>query len=400
MNPPPLLFMLGALMSCAAFGVSSRSPCADTFRLQPEGYASARTIPEAPSGASILSRTVAECRVGRDADSLLGIDLQCPKTLGSQWPVRADDGVRSGFRKAAYILAQTGSAVPLPVPTVQAQGKTNEAFDCYAVESRSHDYEVGNYAQAFKEMEALASEQCPKAEHLLAVMYAKGQGVKRDLVHTYAWLLLALSEGVTRFGGSGAGAPLLSDDSEEFEIVRFGAQLTDEQLAEAERLASSMVSPHAIAENGAIGPTGIADAIKELRSRRERYKLNGKLAALELPVIASPLLRGMTLSGGGRILAQLVRGPDSEAAPHELLFLETRMKDIANGHAGANQELKREIDIASAQGVTFAWLKRGEAVRIVRFGVNAGSASQIELSDGRVAIRRTKNTGSTTAFWK
>ena len=98
-----------------------------------------------------------------------------------------------------------------------------------------------------------------------------------------------------------------ADDSEEFEIVQFGAQLTDEQLVEAERLASTLVSRHAIAENGAIGPTGIADAIKELRSRRARYKLNGKLAALELPDIPSPLLKGMQLFGHGRVIAQLVK---------------------------------------------------------------------------------------------
>jgi hypothetical protein len=384
LKPPPLLFALGAPICCAAFDVSSGSARADSFRLEPGGYAT--TLEEASSGGTAPPRTAAEFGVGRDADAFLGIDLKLPKTLGSRWPVGADGGVRSGFPATAYILAQTDGAVALPVPAAQALGKTNdEPFDCYAVEPRSHDYEVGNYAQAFKEIESLAKEQCPKAEHLLAVMYAKGQGVKRDLVRAYAWLLLAFSEGVTPFGGSGAGAPLLGDDSEEFEIIRFGAQLTDEQLVEAERLASSMVSPHAIAENGAVGPTGIADAIKELQSRRERYKLNGKLAALKLPDIASPLLQGMKLSGGGRILAQLVRGPNSEAAPHELLFLEARMKDVANGLGGAKQDLKREIDIASAQGESFAWLKTGEAVRIIRFGVNAGFASQIELSDPRVA---------------
>jgi hypothetical protein len=147
-------------------------------------------------------------------------------------------------------------------------------------------------------------------------MYAKGQGVKQDPVHAYALLLIAFSEGVTPFGGSETGAPVLGDDSEEFEIVQFGARLTNEQLVEAEQLALTMVNRHAIAESGAIGPTGIADAIHELGARRARYKLNGKLAAVEFPDINSPLQKGMRHCGRGHVLAQLIRGANSEAIPH------------------------------------------------------------------------------------
>ena len=150
-------------------------------------------------------------------------------------------------------------------------------------------------------------------------------------------------------------------------------------------MASSIVSRHAIAENGAIGPTGIADAIHELGARRARYKLNGKFAAVELPDITSPLQKGMQHCGRGRVLAQLVRGANNEAIPHGLLFIERTMKDVGCRLDGGDQSLKQEIDIASAQGETFDWLKAGEAVRIVRFGVNAGFASQIELSDGHMA---------------
>jgi len=378
MKPLRLVFVLGALIACTANGVSLGFAHADVLHLDIEGFA---TIAKTSSEGSVLSGAVANFGVGRDTDALFGSNLRGSKSGGSQWPVDADGVVRSGFPAAVEVLAQTGGPVTLPV-----QAKTsNEPFDCYAAEPRSHYYEIGNYAQAFKEIKILATEQCPRAIHLLAVMYAKGQGVKQDLVHAYALLLVAFSEGVTPFGGSETGTPLLADDSEEFEIVQFGAQLTNEQLVEAERLASSIVSRHAIAENGAIGPTGIADAINELGARRARYKLNGKLAALKLPDIASPLLKGMQLCGRGRILAQLVRRANSEAVPHELLFIETKMKDVACGLGGGNQALKQEIDIASAHGETFDWLKSGEAVRIIRFGVNAGFASQIELSDGQVA---------------
>jgi len=370
-----LIFVLGALISCPAIGVFSGFARADALHLDFQRIA--RTTSE----GSVLARTAAKFGASRDTDALFGIDLRRSKTRGSQWHVDTD-GVRSGLPAAVDVLAQTDGEVTLPV---QQANTTNEAFDCYAVEPRSHYYEIGNYAQAFKEIQVLATEQCPQAAHLLAVMYAKGQGVKQDLVRAYALLLVAFSEGVTPFGGSGTGTPLLGDDSEEFEIVQFGAQLTDEQLVEAERLASTIVSRHAIAENGAIGPSGIADAIKELAARLARYKLNGKLAALKLPGITGPLLKGMKLCGRGRILAQLVREANSGAVPHQLLFIETKMKDVPSGVDGGNQALKREIDIASAQGETLDCLQTGEAVQIIRFGVNAGFASQIELSDGRLA---------------
>ena len=93
----------------------------------------------------------------------------------------------------------------------------------------------------------------------------------------------------------------------------------------------------------------------------------------------------MQLFGRGRIIAELVRSANSEAMPHGLLYIETKMKDVADGLHGSNQALKQEIEIASAQGETLDWLKTGEAVQIIRFGVNAGFASQVELSDARPA---------------
>ena len=371
MNSWVPVFVLGALTSCTPIGVSSGFAYADALDLVFQGSA---TIATATSEGSVVPRTAAKFGAGRDIDAVLEIDRR-----GSQWSVDAG-GFRNGSPAAVDVPAQIAGQVALPM---RQANTTNEAFDCYAAQPQSHDYQIGNFGQAFKEIQALATEQCPRAAHLLAVMYANGQGVKKDLVHAYALLLVAFSEGVTPFGESGAGTLLLGDDSEEFEIVQFGAHLTDQQLVEAERLASSLVNPHAIAENGAIGPTGIADAIKELGIRRARYKLNGKLATLKLPNITTPLLRGMRLSGDGRVLAQLLKDADSGALPHQLHFIETKMKDVANGLDGSNQALKREIDIASAQGETLDWLKTGEAVQIIRFGVNAGFASQVELSDAR-----------------
>jgi hypothetical protein len=392
MKPLRSVFVLGALLACAAIGVPSGFACADALQLNFQGAA---TIARTTSEGSTPSGTAADFGLGRDAGALFGSNLRGSKSGGSQWPVDADGVVRSDFPAPAEVLAQASGPATLPL-----QAKTsNEPFDCYAVEPRSHYYEIGNYAEAFKEIRPFATEQCPQAAHLLAVMYAKGQAVKKDLVRAYALLLVAFSEGVTPFGESGASTPILGDDSQEFEIVQFGAQLTDEQLVEAQRLASTIVSPHAIAENGAVGPTGIADAIKELQSRRARYKLNGKLAALELPDITSSLLKGMKLSGSGRILAQLVRGANSEAVPHELLFIEKKMKDVAERLDGSNQALKQEIGIASAQGETLDWLKTGAAVQIIRFGVNAGFASQVELSNGRLTSDRRLAEAPDKKYW-
>jgi hypothetical protein len=369
-KPLPLLFLLGALISFSAIGLSLGFARAALLHFDTE------IIANASSEGAVLSRTIANFGAGPDANVLFAIDLRGSKTGGARWPVGGHDG----FPAAVSLSAQTRG----PLTRLGPAKISDDSFDCYAAEPRSHDYEIGNYAEAFKEIEALATEQCPRATHLLAVMYAKGQGVKQDPVRAYALLLIAFSEGVTPFGGSETGA-FLGDDSEEFEIVQFGARLTNEQLLEAEQLAFTMVDRHAIAESGAIGPTGIADAIHELDARRARYKLNGKLAAIELPDINSPLQKGMQHCGRGHVLAQLTTGVNSEAIPHGLLFIERKMKDVACGLGGGNQALKQEIDIASAQGETFDWLKTGEAVRIIRFGVNVGFASQIELLDGHVA---------------
>jgi hypothetical protein len=103
-------------------------------------------------------------------------------------------------------------------------------FDCNALVPRSHFYDTGNYGAALNEIEPLATPDCPEAEHLLGVMYGKGQGVQRDVVRAYALLLLAYSAGMAPVAGTGAIVPTLGDNPKELEIVEFGAGLTPEQL--------------------------------------------------------------------------------------------------------------------------------------------------------------------------
>jgi hypothetical protein len=330
-----------------------------------------------------LTSPSSDSGIGRDSDEIVDIDPLVAKTPGVQIPIPVGGNVDNiDFRappSSSELFAQAIGGVTLTSP--EQSSSTAQSFDCYAPVAQSHSYEIGAYFEALKEIEPLAKDNCPQAGHLLAVMFAKGQGVKQDIVRAYALLLVAFSEGVTPFGG-GAGMVVLGDDPDEFEIVQFGAHLTEGQLAEAEKLALRLVGPHAIAENGAIGPTGIADAIRELRPRRAGYKLSGKLATLKFADVAPPLRLGMKRSGSDGVPTQLVTDSNKDAIPHELRFIESKMRDIGGGLAGADQELKREIDLATTLGDRIAWLKIGEDVRIVRFAVDASFASQIELATG------------------
>jgi hypothetical protein len=281
---------------------------------------------------------------------------------------------------SVIVVAQADANPPSP-PPAQASPSA-ERFDCYAATPRSHEYEIAAYDQAFKELAPLARDGCAPAQHLLAVMYGKGQGVAEDPVRAYAWLLAAFSAGLTPFGGDGARTPVLGDDPDEFEIVQYGARLSDEQIARAEGQASRLVNPRAIAANGAIGPTGVADAIKELRPRRAGYSLNGKLATLTAASGAPPNIPGVKSTGNDGALAQLVTSANRRATPHQLQFIEATLKDIAEGAPGGARNLSREMDLATNEGERFAWLERNAEVRIARFGVNEGFASQVEPTAG------------------
>jgi hypothetical protein len=281
---------------------------------------------------------------------------------------------------SAIVLAQADASPASPPPAQTSP--SDERFDCYAATPRSHWYEIGAYNQAFKEVAPLARDGCAPAQHLLAIMYGRGQGVAEDSVRAYAWLLAAFSAGLTPFGGDGARTPVLGDDPDEFEIVQYGARLSDEQIARAEGEASRLVNPRAIAANGAIGPTGVADAIKELRPRRAGYSLNGKLATLRAASGAPPTIPGVRSTGNDGVLAQLVTSANRRATPHQLQFIEATLKDMARGAPGGDQNLSREMDLATNEGEHFAWLERNAEVRIARFGVNEGFASQVEPTAG------------------
>ncbi len=82
----------------------------------------------------------------------------------------------------------------------------------------------------------MATPECPEAQHLLAVMYGKGEGVKQDVVRAYALLLASFSEGMTPVVGN-AVIPVLGKDQNESEIVQFAATLNRQQLWNGEKLA-------------------------------------------------------------------------------------------------------------------------------------------------------------------
>jgi hypothetical protein len=265
------------------------------------------------------------------------------------------------------------------------------SFDCYAVTPRSHAYDIGDYGSALKELEPLASDACPRARRLLAVMHAKGQGVPQNVVLAYAYLLLAFSEGVTPFGGSDR-SPVLGSDPNEFEIVQLGLQLSDQQLAAAGKLAAKLASSKTISITGAVGPNGIENAIKELRPLRAAYRFNGKLAVLGFPQKGSPLVVGMRRIGSDRILAQLVTDLNGVGIPHELLSIESKLGESRALKGKRIEDVERDIDLAISNGVHFTWLKLGEEVRMVRFGFNSSFASQVSLASDRGG-------GSPPVYW-
>ena len=174
-------------------------------------------------------------------------------------------------------------------------------------------------------------------------------------------------------------SPVLGSDPNEFEIVQFGLQLSDQQLAEAEKLAAKLASSKTVSITGVVGPNGIEDAIKELRPRRAAYRFNGKLAVLRFPQNGS-LVAGMRRVGSDRILAQLVTDLNGVGIPHELLLIESKLRESRALQGKQFEEVEREIDLAIANGEHFTWLKPGEEVRIVRYGFNSSFASQVALA--------------------
>src|SRR6266513_2651965 len=59
-------------------------------------------------------------------------------------------------------------------------------------------YQKGDYERAFKDYRELAELGQPQAQYNLAVMYAKGQGVRQSELNAYAWASLAAESGEPR----------------------------------------------------------------------------------------------------------------------------------------------------------------------------------------------------------
>lgn len=275
---------------------------------------------------------------------------------------------RSILLSAAFLLGSASISVATP-------------FNCSDMVPHSDAYNSGDYGAAFKEVKPISNERCTEAEHLLGVMYAKGQGVPQDLVQAYALLLLADSDGMEPVGHATL-VPSVGDDDSELEIVQFGAQLTTEQINQAERLAMKLAGKRgkfATAETA--GPSEVSRSAEELRPRVAGYKLNGKLATVELPNVATPTSLGMSASTPGHVLTQIVTDANAKIIPFQLAFIEMRLSAVARGVPGSDNELKRVIELTVKQGERLAWLKAGAGVRIVKYSVNAGFAAQVQLVD-------------------
>jgi hypothetical protein len=162
-------------------------------------------------------------------------------------------------------LSESDVQLPGGLPLVlypSSPASVTYEFDCHLFLPRSHFYDTGDYGAAFTEIVPFATPECPEAEHLLGVMYGKGQGVQKDSVHAFALLLLAYNKGMRPFGEGVAKVPVLSPDPNEFEIVHFGATLSTSELSNAERLASHLDENDAAA---------IRDTMQQLRHWIARY---------------------------------------------------------------------------------------------------------------------------------
>jgi hypothetical protein len=247
-------------------------------------------------------------------------------------------------------------------------------FNCEDLIPRSEAYDRGSYHAAFTEIEPIANQRCAEAEHLLGVMYARGQGVQQDLVHAYALLLLADVDGMEPVGK--AAVPTAGDDADELEIVQFGAQLTAEQIDQAESLATKLSQRRgkfATAEAG--GPSEIARSANELRPRLAGYGLNGKFAAVELPNVATPISLGMSKIAPGHVLTEILTETNAKFIPVELATVGGRLAALGRGYVQGDAEIRHAIELAETHGDRFAWLKAGANVRVIRFALNGGFAA-------------------------
>lgn len=85
-----------------------------------------------------------------------------------------------------------------------------------------HDQGSRDYGAAFKWYFRAAKNGHRRAQHRLGGMFAKGQGVARNLVKAYAWCLVATMQSSRRA---------------EIKLARIGAHMSRQQIAIAEQLA-------------------------------------------------------------------------------------------------------------------------------------------------------------------
>jgi TPR repeat protein len=83
-------------------------------------------------------------------------------------------------------------------------------------------YDQGDYESSFDEAKAVAERGDADAQYLLGYLYARGEGVRRDLLLAYLWYTLAARQGDEFAAAALAGLAL---------------SLSPEQIAAAEALA-------------------------------------------------------------------------------------------------------------------------------------------------------------------
>ncbi len=88
-------------------------------------------------------------------------------------------------------------------------------------------YDQGDYATTFAESKPLAERGDADAQYMLGYLYARGQGVRRDLVRAYLWFTLAAWQG-----------DAFAADA----VIALARRMKREDIATAETLARSWTS--------------------------------------------------------------------------------------------------------------------------------------------------------------
>ena len=85
-------------------------------------------------------------------------------------------------------------------------------------------YNRGDYAPAIQLFRPLAAKGNAKAQHLIGVMYHKGQGVARSSVRAFAWFSLAAAHG---------------DSDARAKLAEVSKAMTSDELAQARAMAQA-----------------------------------------------------------------------------------------------------------------------------------------------------------------